>query len=50
MIVIEYDNVMVKELDAGPFNHDNTITITVLLACADTWGRERQEGGSLAMS
>jgi hypothetical protein len=28
MIVIEYENVMVKELDAGPFNHDNTITIT----------------------
>jgi len=28
MIFIEYENVMVSELDAGPFNHDNTITIT----------------------
>jgi hypothetical protein len=28
MIFIEYENVMVNELDAGPFNHDNTITIT----------------------
>jgi hypothetical protein len=28
MIFIEYENVMVKELEAGPFNHDNTITIT----------------------
>jgi hypothetical protein len=29
MRVIEYENVMVKELEAGgPFNHDNTITIT----------------------
>ena len=28
MIFIEYENVMVKELDFGPFNHDNTITIT----------------------
>jgi hypothetical protein len=29
MIFIEYENVMVKELDFGPFNHDNTITITL---------------------
>ena len=28
MIFIEYENVMVNELDAGPINHDNTITIT----------------------
>lgn len=28
MIFIEYENVMVKELDFGLFNHDNTITIT----------------------
>jgi hypothetical protein len=28
MIFIKYENVMVNELDAGPFNHDNTITIT----------------------
>jgi hypothetical protein len=28
MIFIEYENVMVNELDAGPFNHDNNITIT----------------------
>ena len=28
MIFIEYENVMVNELDAGPFNHDNTIKIT----------------------
>ena len=27
-IFIEYENVMVRELDFGPFNHDNTITIT----------------------
>ena len=27
-IFIEYENVVVSELDAGPFNHDNTITIT----------------------
>jgi hypothetical protein len=28
IIFIEYENVFVSELDAGPFNHDNTITIT----------------------
>jgi hypothetical protein len=29
MISIEYENVMVNELEAGgPFNHDNTITVT----------------------
>ena len=28
MRFVEYENVMVNELDAGPFNHDNTITIT----------------------
>jgi hypothetical protein len=28
MIFTEYENVMVNELDGGPFNHDNTITIT----------------------
>jgi hypothetical protein len=28
MIFIEYENVMVKELDFGPFNHDNIITIS----------------------
>ena len=28
MIFIEYENVMVMESDFGPFNHDNTITIT----------------------
>ena len=29
MRVIEYENVMVRELEAGgPVNHDNTITIT----------------------
>ena len=27
-IFIEYENVMVMESDFGPFNHDNTITIT----------------------
>ena len=28
MIFIEYENVMVSELDAGPLNHADTITIT----------------------
>jgi hypothetical protein len=29
MRVVEYENVRVKELEVGgPFNHDNTITIT----------------------
>ena len=28
MIFIEYENVFVNELDAGPFNDDNIITIT----------------------